>query len=49
MVYFSNDINDGWNGLWRGKTTNDGVYVFIIEYNDGVKNYLKKGDVTIIK
>jgi gliding motility-associated-like protein len=49
MVYSSDNINDGWDGFWQGKELSVGVYVFMIEYHDGVKNYLKKGDITIVR
>lgn len=49
LVYQSNNINDSWDGTFRGQKIKMGVYVWLIKYNDGFKDYLKKGDVLILR
>ncbi|MEO5907099.1 MAG: gliding motility-associated C-terminal domain-containing protein, partial [Saprospiraceae bacterium] len=45
-----NDPKEGWDGTFRGKTMNPGVYVYRIEieHGDGLKENLA-GDVTIVR
>lgn len=45
-----NDEVQGWNGMYRGKLVNPGVYVYLIEveFVDGVTG-LYKGDVTVLR
>ena len=40
----------GWDGTWRGKEADSGVYVFLAEvkFIDG-KTEMFKGDVTLIR
>jgi hypothetical protein len=46
----ANDPSLGWDGSFRGKILNPGVYVYRIEvlYGDGLRDLLV-GDVTIVK
>lgn len=50
MVYSSFDSNPKWNGLFNGKESSQGVYVYLIQYydRDGIKQ-IKTGDITLIK
>ncbi|MEM7105693.1 MAG: gliding motility-associated C-terminal domain-containing protein, partial [Bacteroidota bacterium] len=46
----SNDANFGWNGTFKGRLLNPGVFVYLaeIEFVDGVR-IIYKGDVTLMK
>ncbi|MCC7245812.1 MAG: gliding motility-associated C-terminal domain-containing protein, partial [Saprospiraceae bacterium] len=45
-----NDVNTGWDGTFRGKDCDPGVYIWLLEvqYQDGVKEILK-GNTTLIR
>lgn len=45
-----NDPSLGWDGRWRGKKVNPGVFVYLleVEYFDGTKESLK-GDITVLR
>jgi gliding motility-associated-like protein len=49
-VFECNQLSKGWNGIFKGKLQNSGVYSFIaeIEYLDGTKQ-TKKGSSTLIR
>jgi len=51
-VHFQTDnISEGWNGVFKGKKASPGVYVYMIESVcpiDG-KVFLKKGDLTLLR
>lgn len=50
MVFFSEDVNEPWNGYYKGKIVPTGCYVYIIQYvgEDGFTN-VKKGSLTVLK
>lgn len=51
LLFTSDNINNGWNGTYKGKPVPDGVYVWKISYC-GIKNnstYEKTGHVTLLK
>jgi gliding motility-associated-like protein len=48
-VFETNDINAKWDGTTRGKTVSDGVYLWVVQYNDGNKDYQLAGDLTIVR
>lgn len=54
-MFESNDQNVGWDGTYRGKKMNPGVYVYYVDINfiDGIvpKEYLeyRKGSVTLLR
>lgn len=50
MVYESNDINEGWNGYYKGMLQPLGVYVFVSEYRfSDDKLQSAAGNVTLLK
>ena len=49
-VYESNDLTKGWNGTYRGKELNEGVFVYFI--SGTMKNgelLSKKGNITLVR
>jgi gliding motility-associated-like protein len=51
QVYESNDPNEGWDGTYRGKLLDVGVYLYYIEFIcpiDG-STQIKKGNVTLVR
>ncbi|MFT5385026.1 MAG: gliding motility-associated-like protein, partial [Saprospiraceae bacterium] len=51
QIYESNDSNESWDGTYRGKLMDVGVYLYFIEYIcpiDG-STQIKKGNVTMIR
>ncbi|MFV0535946.1 MAG: gliding motility-associated C-terminal domain-containing protein [Dysgonomonas sp.] len=49
-MYESTDPAKGWDGRYKGKYVNTGVYFYVIEAqgSDGVK-YRKRGDINILR
>ncbi|TAE47633.1 MAG: PKD domain-containing protein, partial [Bacteroidetes bacterium] len=50
LLFETNDINQGWDGTFRGGQVNEGVYVYIakgIGYNG--QPFLKKGSVSLLR
>jgi len=49
-LYEGQELLDGWDGYFRGKEQNPGVYVYVahLEFFDGYKKLLK-GSVTLIR
>jgi len=48
-VFQSTDQYRGWNGRFKGKDAQQGVYVWLLEYNDGVEDQVLSGSVTLVK
>lgn len=50
LVFETNDINQGWNGTYKGKILNTGVFVYYVEAicSNGLITS-KKGNVTLLK
>jgi len=51
LVYETNDINQGWDGRYRGKEMSSGVYVYYLEAPCVIDGsvLLKKGDFTLVR
>lgn len=50
VVYFSEDINEGWNGSTNDIISKDGTYVWVLRYIDKLdNNQVDKGSVTLIR
>jgi gliding motility-associated-like protein len=49
-VFESTNVNDGWDGTFRGKDCNSGIFVWYVtaEYFDGNTD-IQKGDVSIVR
>jgi len=50
LVFESNSLDDGWDGTYRGKKANAGVYVYIVQ-SKLINNEFEtvKGDVTLVR
>ena len=50
LLFESDDINRGWDGLYRGRPVQQGVYVWRAEvtFTDG-KQSIKAGDLTLLR
>lgn len=48
-VFFSNNIYDGWDGVYNSKKADVGVYFYMIKYTRKGKGSLLKGDLTLIR
>lgn len=49
LVYKTNDINVGWDGNFHNKKMNSGVFCYYMKGTYNEKDYLIKGDVTLIR
>jgi len=49
LVYESNDLNRGWNGLINNQILPKGVYTWFIEYDDGTGDQVDSGSVMLIR
>lgn len=48
VIYTTEDIYVGWDGYYKGHPVMDGVYVYVIEFNDGFgNNFTETGTVTV--
>lgn len=48
-VFESTDIDNGWDGIVRGEAMCTGVYIWILQFNDGFTVRKKEGSVTLIR
>ena len=48
-VFESNDLDDMWNGQFKGRDVQVGVYVYLIEFEHEYGKGILKGDVTVVK
>jgi len=50
LVFLTNDINDGWDGTYRNKGLDQGVYVYLVKYSfKQAKLRLQKGTITLVR
>jgi gliding motility-associated-like protein len=43
------DLNEGWDGAFRGRDMEDGVYVYVISYLRGTESETLSGDVVLLR
>jgi gliding motility-associated-like protein len=49
QIYESNDLNEGWDGKFKGEKVMEGVYLYMIEAQaKGGQNYYLHGNVTVL-
>ncbi len=49
-VFYTQDINQGWDGTYKGQQLSEGVYMYIVTYIDNRNlKHMKKGSVTFIR
>ncbi|WP_118950768.1 DUF7948 domain-containing protein [Taibaiella helva] len=48
-VFFTRDVNQGWDGFFNGKPADLGTYFYLVHYIIGEHTYKLKGDVTLIR
>ena len=49
MVFESLDQNKGLDNIIKGEKENQDVYVWLIEYNDGLKSQTESGEFALIR
>ena len=50
LVFLTNDINDGWDGTYRNKRLDQGVYVYLVKYSfKQAKLRQQKGTITLVR
>ena len=50
LVFETNQLNDGWDGYYKGELQNTGIYVYTLDatFSNG-KNIKESGDITLIR
>ena len=43
------DLNEGWDGTFRGRDMENGVYVYVISYLKGTESVILSGDVILLR
>ena len=50
LVFMTNDINTGWDGTYRNKRLDQGVYVYLVDYSLKQNKLLQqKGTITLVR
>jgi hypothetical protein len=53
LIFVSKDINNSWDGSYRGKVVAEGAYIWKISYEgetaQGLLKATKTGDVTVLR
>ena len=50
LIFYTNNILDGWDGTYKGGKCPPGVYVWVIYYEDNKKQKVSnKGRVTLVR
>lgn len=48
-VFSTTNVNEGWDGMYRGQESNNGLYLYKIRYNCQGKEITKSGSVMLIR
>lgn len=50
QVFYTNDVDEGWDGSFNGKNLPEGVYVYFLQFNDAKgQPFQKVGHLTLIR
>lgn len=49
LVFQTDDQRAAWDGTFKGAEGQEGVYVWLLEYNDGIEDQVLGGDVTLVR
>jgi len=51
QIFYTRDINEGWDGTYNGKIVQQGMYTYMIKFEDsqGYRKHVVTGEVVIIK
>jgi gliding motility-associated-like protein len=50
VIFYTNNILEGWDGTYKGKESPPGVYVWVIYYEDNKKQKISnKGTITLVR
>ena len=49
-MFIGTEINEGWDGTYKGKPVSQGVFVYLVDgtYKDG-NSFSQKGTITLIR
>jgi len=48
-LFNSSNVNEGWNGTYKGELQKIDVYFYRAEFSIGAKNYIYQGDVNLLR
>ena len=48
-LYYSTDINTGWNGMFKGQMSAIGVYAYMFKFNCSDESFVEVGTFTLIR
>ncbi|MBL7755287.1 MAG: gliding motility-associated C-terminal domain-containing protein [Chitinophagaceae bacterium] len=48
-LFYTQEIEDSWDGNYKGTPCENGVYFYLVEYSIGGKSYTYKGDLTLLR
>ena len=49
QLYYSTDINTGWNGMFKGQMSAIGVYAYMFKFNCSDESFVEVGTFTLIR
>jgi gliding motility-associated-like protein len=50
LIFKTNDINNGWNGMYKGVQLPSGVYIYFVDYSfKETKSLQQKGTIVLLK
>jgi gliding motility-associated-like protein len=49
MVFHTTNVNDCWNGSYKGNQSEMGNYVYYVKVEDNCEPYYKKGNLMLIR
>jgi gliding motility-associated-like protein len=50
LIFFTDDLNQGWDGRYKGEFCKQGVYIYVIEFVNSLgEKQTRKGTVALIE